>query len=290
LNITKKKMALVALALILCVGIVSAAVLPYFGQVQMTATVKQAIRLDGKDYTPPITEKADVSGGESFCTYHWLQSQTSVPVSLQFETWGPDLNGITVTYLKSVEYSYSKDFETARGVLHVTVTDDGEWLKWTYTYAATPTHTPKMTVAINYPHGFCITTFDDGTHDGWYYSPDPYSEATTVRFADYSGGTYEDWVETTASGNVLTVAIKKSALPDTFLWHGFANYNGIGVWIEINTNTWVPTGSIALCGEQITSPFTLDPGERLDFYICYKFDPLIEEGTYDIYTTVKPAS
>jgi hypothetical protein len=34
---------------------------------------------------------------------------------------------------------------------------------------------------------------------------------------------------------------------------------------------------------------TLQPGEFLPFYICYKFDLLIKAGTYDIYTTVKPA-
>jgi hypothetical protein len=278
-------MLIAVLAIALLVGVVSAATISYFGQVKMTATVTQAVLLDGTE-TQPITETATVAGGESFCRYHWLTSQTSVPVNLKFETWGPDLNGITVTYLKSAEYSYSKDDPSG---LHVTVVDTGDgWLKWTYIYAVSPTHTPKMSVAINYPHGFCITTFDDGTHDGWYYAPDG---GTEVRFAGYSGGTYGGWVITTASGNVLTVAIKKSALPDTFLWHGYANYNGQQVWIEINTTTtpWTPIGYVALCGEQITSPFTLQPGKRLDFYICYKFAENIQAGTYDIYSTVKPA-
>jgi hypothetical protein len=278
-------MLIAGLAIALLIGIVSAATISYFGQVKMTATVNQAVLLDGKDINSmPTKETATVAGGESFCRYHYLTSQTSVPVQLQFVTEGsPDLNGITVTYRKSVVYSYSQDWSG----LHVTVEDTGDgWLKWTYTYAASPTHKPKMTVAINYPHGFCITTFDDSTHDGWYYAPDGGTES---KFAEYSGGNYEDWVKTTASSNVLTVAIKKSALPDTFLWHGYANYNGQQVWIEINTTTWLPTGYIALCGEQITSPFTLQPGERLDFYICYKFADNIQGGIYDIYSTVKPA-
>jgi hypothetical protein len=277
-------MLIVGLAIALLIGVASAATISYFGQVKMTATVKQAVLLDGNDINSmPIEETATVAGGESFCRYHWLQSQTSVPVSLQFETWGPDMNGITVTYLKSVKYSYSKDWSG----LGVTVEDTGDgWLKWTYTYAENPTHKPKMTVAINYPNGFCITTFDDGSHDGWYYSPDPYSEATTVRLGDYSGVT-TDWVKTTASSNVLTVAIKKTALPDTFLWHGYANYNGQQVWIETDAS-WQPTGH-ATIREQITSPFTLQPGERLDFYICYKFAENIQGGIYDIYSTVKPA-
>jgi hypothetical protein len=36
--------------------------------------------------------------------------------------------------------------------------------------------------------------------------------------------------------------------------------------------------------------FTLQPHERLDFFICYKFDLRIKAGTYYIYTTVKSAS
>jgi len=130
----------------------------------------------------------------------------------------------------------------------VTVADTGDgWLQWTYTYSESPTHTPKMTVAINYPHGFAITTFDDGAHDGWYYAPDSGEEPT--RFADYSGGTSSNWA-TTASGNVLTVKIKKSALGHTFKWHGYANVDGQQVWIETDGN-WLPTGNVTL--EDVTA-------------------------------------
>jgi hypothetical protein len=282
--LTKKKTAILALALIFCIGIASAAVLEYFGRIVTTVYVKQAVLLDGQDITEmPIPERFNISGGETVYTSHWLESQTSVPVALMFHTdYYPDSGGITVTYLKPVGYSYSKDWSG----LGVTVTDDGEWLTWTYTYAASPTHKPKMTVAINYPHGFCITTFDDGSHDGWYYSPDPYSEATTVRLGDYSGVT-TDWVKTTASSNVLTVAIKKTALPDTFLWHGYANYNGQQVWIETDAS-WQPTGQ-ATIREPITSPFTLQPSERLDFYIKYEFATNITPDIYTITIEVRPA-
>jgi hypothetical protein len=198
------------------------------------------------------------------------------------------MNGITVTYLKSVKYSYNKDFPTERGTLNVTVEDTGDgWLKWTYIYAENPTHRPKMTVEINYPKpdSFGITTFDDSEHDGWYYV----NMTSEIKFADYSGGTYQDWVKTNASGNVLTVSIKKTALPCTFTWMGYANYNGLQVWIEIDTDTWTPTGYINLCGDPINSPFTLQPGERLDFYIKYEFAVNIYPGNYTIYSTVKPA-
>ena len=280
----RKKMLIAGLAIALMVGLVSAAVITYFGQVKMTATVTQAVLLDGQDISGmPIEETATVAGGEFFLRPHWLKSQTSVPVELQFDTtFSPEGAGITVTYLKPVKYSYSKVWGPG---LQVTVEDTGDWLKWTYVYAVNPTHTPKMTVAINYPNGFGITTFDDGQHDGWYYAPDGGSE---TKFAEYSGGTYEGWVVTSASGNVLTVEIKKTALPNEFKWHGYANYNGQQVWIEIDTNTWTPTGHATIF-EPIGSPFTLNPGERLDFYIKYEFVLTISPGTYNIYSTVKPA-
>lgn len=129
----------------------------------------------------------------------------------------------------------------------VTIADTGDgWLEWTYTYSVSPTHTPKMTVAIDYPSGFCITTFDDSSHTGWYYAPDG---GTAVQFStDDAVGTYGGWVETTAVGNVLTVRIRKSELGLTFMWHGYANVDGQQVWIEMNTSgdPYLPTGEITI--------------------------------------------
>jgi len=155
-----------------------------------------------------------------------VMAATNLPYS---ETWGP--GGIT-----SPGEPYTVD---------VVIEDTGDgWLQWTYTYPESPTHTPKMTVAIDYPNGFCITTFDDGSHDGWYFAPDGGAE---IRFADYSGGAYQDGVVTTAVGNVLTVRIKTTKLgPSPAMWHGYANVNGNQVWIEMNTDgdPWLPTGEV----------------------------------------------
>jgi len=89
----RKKMLIAVLAIALLVGIVSAATIQYFGQIQMTANVRQAVLLDGKDYTQmPITETPTVAGGEVLYRCHWLQSQTSVPVTVQFQTtYSPEL-------------------------------------------------------------------------------------------------------------------------------------------------------------------------------------------------------
>jgi len=132
-----------------------------------------------------------------------------------------------VTKPPATSYSYSG---TIDGV-GVKVDDLGDRLKWTYTYSDPPISTPKMTVSINYPSGYAITTFDDGSHTGWYYAPDGGPE---VQFATdiFTGGSYLDFSAGSTSPNVLWVEIKKSSLGDAFHWHGYANLDGIGVWIN----------------------------------------------------------
>ena len=156
------------------------------------------------------------------------------------KTFGPSAAGTSAT-------ATAGDSNT----VDVVIEDIGDgWLEWAYTYSDTPTFTPKMTVAIDYPNGFAITTFDDGTHDGWFYAPDPDVESTRVKFDEYEGGASSlDWVETSAAGSVLTVRIKKSVLLgfaniDVLTWHGYANVDGNQVWIE--TNAYAPIGEITI--------------------------------------------
>jgi hypothetical protein len=106
-------MLIAGLAIALLIGIVSAATISYFGQVKMTASVSQAVLVDGKIY-PAITEQtADVAGGGSFMRCHWLQSQTSVPVTVLFETaYDPALwdNEITTTVLEIFDEAYPASY------------------------------------------------------------------------------------------------------------------------------------------------------------------------------------
>jgi hypothetical protein len=107
-------MLIAGLAIALLIGVVSAAVIQHFGQVKMTATVNQAVLLDGKDYTQmPITETVDVAGGQVLYRGHWLQSQTSVPVTVVFETtYSPDLtdNEIVTEILEIFDEAYPASY------------------------------------------------------------------------------------------------------------------------------------------------------------------------------------
>lgn len=275
--------------------LVSASLLTYFGQVTTTANVEQAVVIGDNtgwhNYNEPITYTIPKAapGGETFCFTQLIWNKASIPVAVSLDTNAYE--GITTSYSIPAVYSYSHNIA---GV-NVTVVDTGDgWLQWTYTYAAVPTHTPKMTVAINYPTGFAITTFDGQTdpatgqpYNGWYYAPDGGAVVYLGVYSGYTGTT----VKTTAVGNVLTVKILKSALGnigDSFKWHGYANYNGAQVWINPDQDgIWHASLFVVnFWGAPLTAPFTVQSQQQLPFRICYAFDLSIGPGQYILTTTV----
>jgi len=323
----RKKLILLILGLAALVGTVSAAVLQYFGQVQMTATVKQAVLLDGKDITEmPIEETATVAGGEFFLSYHWLESQTSVPVNLMFNpSVLPDANGVTVKYFKSSGYAVTVTTQVSgaspNGIpIDVTVEDIGDWIQWTFNFFAHNTSVAEG----NGKFAGCVIISLDGTtpsfqihnNDGtcsafswgtWLYSPyDPTGggwngwhtgEAdwntlvSDIWWIEAEGGMYF----TTNKQGILTVRIHKTKLNDSFGWAVYASiahFSTIPYSISAypaDFNWGSETFETAQILKEIVSPFTLYPGERLDFYIKYEFAVDIYPGTYTITTKVEPA-
>jgi hypothetical protein len=300
-------MLIAGLAIALLVGIVSAWTISYFGQIQMIATVKQAVLLDGKDIREmPITDSLDAAGGEIVCKFHWLESQTSVPVNLAFVTDITYDGGITVTYWKILGYKFDEPVSWAR----VTVEDKGEAVEWTIDLDENSPNlnNPVAGVVViigigsnikfqihnndgidpHYPYGtWLISYYENGWHTG---SP------------DYKNYPLPDGI--TATGNrsksenqqmIFTVAISKKYLDmREFKWAvyfkggsgGRTFYPSAFSWYDTNTNNM----ATATLLEQITSSFTLAPGERLDFIICYEFAVDIYPGIYTITTEVVPVS
>ena len=295
-------MLIVGLAIALMVGLVSAAVITYFGQVQMTATVKQAVLLDGKDYTQmPITESATVAGGECVCTHHWLESQTSVPVSLKFETDITYDGGITVEYYKPVklqltdsDFKYKNDitafdalvlmyWDGGKVVWEVGIDENdisGHWstgvqvmiagafiLGWSPGESTTsPIYKPWTGTGWGTP----TTTLPEGMSVNGTYNQVSYKIEIPVKYLGGCGATF-NW------------AINIEASWPGYSGSHYAQYPKDWVrWTATNTATFH-------IGELITSPFTLAPYEKLDFIICYKFAVDIWPGEYTITTTVKPA-
>jgi hypothetical protein len=89
-----KKMVLVALALILCVGIVSAAVLNYYGSITATVTIAQAVTLDNKSVTGSgvtdsmlVTDTISGSAGSTLLGgTHWLRNQANNKILVNLGT------------------------------------------------------------------------------------------------------------------------------------------------------------------------------------------------------------
>jgi hypothetical protein len=338
-------MLIAVLAIALLVGVVSAATISYFGQIKMTVNVSQAVLVDGHSYPYVIEETADVAGGESFCRYHWLTSQTSVPVALKFHTdYSPEGGGITVTYSTAIlqqsgtgvagwsteqvhkgVYSVKLTTVTTDDYARAYISGEGKTLAeigsvsfWTYVTQADnsyvrpwvgiyldtdATHTTLEQwftdyYAINgkafyiqaepcytdgYSGGFNVWQYWDseGAHplkwEGLESPDDPYHGPTLQEYIN--GEAVTKGFASREYGTLAVVGIKFMAGYGG-TWAGFAGYVD-DVMIGGKTH------DLELFLEDI--PFTLQPSERLDFYICYKFDLLIKAGTYDIYTTVYPA-
>ena len=314
----RKKMLIAVLSIALLVGVVTAAI-PWFGQIKVTTTVTQAILLDGKGYADmPIEETATVAGGESFCRPHWLTSQTSVPVNVGFETTGLS-EGITVSYWKIAWYKTVKTTPDESGTIIATINveDIGASVKWTIDMDETCGYFKNGHAAVglvigigdkivfqvhdndgtdfHYSWGTWLLSYWDNIHgtpwNGWHTgSPDYWNiPITEVNGIEATGE--RDLVSNPTLG--FTITINKGWLgcgefkwamalmgdtSDTYTPSTFS-------WADANTNHF----HTATVGTEITAPFVLQPKEKLDFCIGYKFAELIGSGTYTIYSTVKPA-
>lgn len=301
-----KKWLIAVLAIALLVGGVSAAVIQWFGQIKVTTTVKQAVLVDGKSYPEIIEQTPTVGGGESFCRHHYLKSQTSVPVELQFVTaYVPVLvegieYGITTNYYKLFGFSDSKNTDATT----ISVEDLGCKVQWTITvdWDKVPFGASHAATALMIGDKDNNILYQIHNNDG----VDPDYDVVTWLYSKYENGWYTggetannilvsdlDWVEASGGletdGNIITITIDKTHLAfDEFKWvlrvpQEFTHPEfGWGDTDMTNTDT-------ATVGEAIPETFTLEAGERLDFCICYDFDLLIQADTYTITTTVEPA-
>jgi len=97
-----KSISVLAIVGIISMGMVSAALLEYYGRITTTVNVEQAVLLDGEDYTTPILEEITAVGGDiSYGADHYLRNNASVwiLVSLDSEITGApggDNEGLTV--------------------------------------------------------------------------------------------------------------------------------------------------------------------------------------------------
>jgi len=311
-------MLIAVLAMALLVGVVSAATISYFGQIQMTANVRQAILLDGKDYTTmPITETVDVAGGESFWRLHYLQSQTSVPVTLKLETsYSPLLTDaeITTTYNTEItddntNFGSRSNEIVAIGVsltLNQIFAGDGLKYKYAVMVGGTWSGASPIVAVLDLTDGRHIVLFPGwgartGTHTLQFSDTVAWDTGGnnkvdfTIYLPDFSGGA--QWSSNSEYGNWNYLKASGSSTGGTLPLTGTEVVTRIAIQHQgANTSEKDRLDLLAFGGYSFpfiqileSVSFTLQPGQIVYFVARYKFALDTYPYAYTITTTVKPA-
>ena len=268
IGISKKMTVGIFAVLIAGTLIASAGLLTYYGQVTTTATVSQSILVDGKDYTVPITDSFATTGGCTVCKPHWIKNNACIEgaVSLDTTITGPGgPSGVNVAYYLDEWIDDDNEYNNVVGNVY----DDEPYITW----------------AIN----------GDDTIDITFYNPTTWTVVFDYRVDGESG---EDWS--------LTYDTITQGPCDGETWgqkYNFVVINGVGeetvtvepcYKLEVSSRAggeqqaYVPW--ITIERPELTSPFTLQPGEAIDFQIYHDFDIEIIPGTYIITTQFQPGT
>jgi len=310
-----KSVPLLAIVVISLLAIgASAGILTYYGRVGGDVTVLQSVLVDGKGWQVPIVETFEVIGGDTVCTTHTLLNRASIPAPVGFETLGL-VDGIAVRYLKSANYKETVATVPVAGThqVDVTVEDTGEWIQWTFDFLKHCVGDPvgdgafRASVTISFGgvtpdihihnnDGTCAA-YDWGTwlyspyEDGWHTGDPAYN--TLVEGISWIEALGETEYTQNADG-ILIVKIHKTHLGESFYWGvyvattgGFSN-PAYSMSAYPDGFDWSSTPALeeATILDEITG-VTLEPGELIDFLICYTF-PLDIAGPYTITTEVQP--
>lgn len=287
---------LAIVAIVASAGLVSAALLTYYGKITMTADVQQSVTVDGKDYRDPITYEleVDVPGGETFCFAHWLTNQASVPAEVSFVTsYWPDGDGITTTY-EQLESSWTTTVEqTNPGPFDVDISFSMSDGSFTWTFDA-DTEDGDFSVAEGLglgsstnlqlddsasDPGFYVLNIKDGTYtkhgwvdeEGWHtYASGDLSELTWLTYSKSTGHT-----EFTIANSFADEVKMMESQPfgNSFCPPAGTVYAGVG---------YLPSEPKSI------TEITLESGETVDFIISYSFAIDIKPGTYTITTEINP--
>jgi hypothetical protein len=292
-----KKMLVAGLAIALLIGTVSAALLTYYGRIETSVTVGQSVLLDDKDINSmPITETISAIGGDKVCMYHWLRNRASVPVAVNLVSWGAP-EGVTVGYY-AMGTSTTWHITPSGGPFDhveadVTKTDKAGSVEFKVAIVPDNPNGPQygMGIAISTSRdtiGFQVFYREWQTPYGWYYQEYPWT--SPLHDLPYLGITATGSRE----GKVFTVDIPIGLLGGCGAEYYYAiqfrtnligTYpQGLNLWAQTNANNF----AAATVGTIPIMPITLDPGQVLPFYICYKFDVAIAPVSFTLYTEVQP--
>jgi len=152
-NVFGRKIPVLLIAAIIVVGLATAALIPYFGQITGKATVSQGLEVDNHTYQDSVVESWNGNSFTSleertYVTMHELENYANVSASVYLNDncgtglSGNDCNGVNVTY-----YVPAKDsiIETANRLV-LLQNESGSW-DWDVTGDTGPTSTFYLNIA-----------------------------------------------------------------------------------------------------------------------------------------------
>lgn len=257
--------------------VVSAGLLSFYGKVETTANVEQSVVLwDGSEwvnYNTPIGEDFDTTGGSCECVEHSIKNRADVEAPIEMDTningHGKGPGGVNVSYYLD---SWMEDASLYNQIDNVyDETEDLDEPYFEYTFKANG----DIQIDFYNPTTWLVTfdyrvDMEPGEDHEW--TNDTIGQGPCA--GDLFGQKY-NWVELEGGEND-SVTVSPCYKLD------------IGHRVGAEQNAYIPWVTIER--PELTSPFTLQPGEQLDFIIQYCFDIAIEGGAYDITTTFAPVT
>jgi len=315
------KTMLVVLVALMFIGVASAGVLTYFGEITTTATVdKQAVELsaDGinwNSYDNPIEHTIpDALPGGTYCFKQWIRDNAAIPVDATFtRTDGWDVEVTTKIYaLEPKTTLVLENKDSGWGIL------SGDGIQATLTFD---------TVATTFNYDFVATGLTPSTAYTLIYYAD-YEDRMSNWGGDNPGAIIATFM-TDTSGNIaltsnsINLAMNLPSEPDANIaFHDYSvapdNYNhahGAKIWLvptsdldggALPLTVWNPATYLfetdliiyldcnipvddyfcKLLGTELTGALTLQSGQVIPTLICHKFDLHISKGTYGLTTIV----
>lgn len=293
-----RKTAIVGVALVLVMSvIVSAGLLSYYGKITTTATVSQSILVDGNDWTTPVANSFDVTGGCTICRSHWIRNKACIDgtVSLDTTITGPGgPGGVTVTYKDSVHLENK----------------DGDWnpiVDDTYADVTFELVGEEFVYELN------VVGMDADTNYVFIYRADEEDRFTNWHgvgsiaikyFMTDDEGNYSISTSTELGTDLPKVTDWNNAPPADYTQppDEYLHETGAKLWIVTATDwdstNWIMSGWTAAdylfetelirYFDNVDNEITIPAGEFINFVMCYGFAINIIPGTYTIITTVSP--
>lgn len=293
----RKKLFFAILLGALLVGTGIAAVMQYYGKIVTTATVEQAITLDGHKYDEPVEHTFNVYGGCCVCRQHYLKNRGCDPIEVTAQTTvnghvnTPATTGVKAMVKRKIYETFTEEDFSAQ-LFEVTVTKTWECydMVWTVDMSGIEGHW-STGVQLIICNSFILGWSPGENTEHPIYKPyidGGWGVATTTLPSGMSvSGNYNE------EHYVITVPVGYlGGCCATFHWamNVEASWPGHSASEQqnypANWQRWTDTNCAEnQVGTPVSFPYTLEPNEILHFCICYWFNPKITPGTYKIATT-----